>query len=253
VNQFAISVGQPSDGRFAFLRGLDESHNGGEQRVGANSLCFEHKRAGGVERARTDAVAGGFELGHWLAREHRLVDLSGTAQHATIHGNSFSSAYSQSVAGLNPFERNVVLLILSVDSVGGFGREGKQRPDGRVGPGVGTLLEDLTEQHHDRDERDGFEVEWGAVGRTEIGWQPISEDQHREAEQVGCAGTGDDEREHVGVALADGAPPTPVERRAGPEKMGVVSISCTQPRIFGSKPCSQCRRDHRPHRERQHR
>jgi hypothetical protein len=156
--------------------------------------------------------------GQRLAGEHGLVDFGRAGLERAVDREILARSDAEPVARLHGFQRHVLLVAVGTEAVSGLGREVHQGADGGIGARVGALLDDLAEQDDSGDESGGLEIQRHAVVGLVFGWEERPEEDGRSAVEICRARAGDGEREHVGVALADGFPPAPDEGCAGPEE-----------------------------------
>ena len=115
-----------------------------------------------------------------------------------------------------------------------------------------ALLQNLANQHDGRDDRRRLEIERHAVRGAQRLRETVAPEHGRHAVEKRRAGARDDQRKHVGVALAERFPPTAQERPAAPEKHRRRQRTLEPRRNVGRETMRE-RRHHAAHRQQKHR
>ncbi|MCG3146752.1 MAG: hypothetical protein PCFJNLEI_00186 [Verrucomicrobiae bacterium] len=144
------------DGRFTLLGGFDELGDAGEGGVVADTPGFDDQRAGFVEGADEDFVAGFLVDRHTLAGNRRLVDGGGTAANDAVHGDPFTGADDDDVTDLEVGCGNFCFLVSAPDTSQGRD-EGEEAAEGATGAAGGVGFELFAELHDEGDFAGGDE------------------------------------------------------------------------------------------------
>lgn len=163
----------------------------------------------------------------------------------------FAGTDAELVAGCDGGERDVFFAAVLDESMRDGRGEVHERADRGISAGVGALFEDLAEENDGGDERGGLEVERDAVRGEKGRGKFFAEENGEHAEEVGRAGAGDREREHVGVAVAEGDPPAADEVGAAPKENGRGEEELRPRGEAQRERVKGVRSDHRTHRENQ--
>ena len=128
--------------RAAALRFRDHLNDLRQQRFRSNSLGTHRERAGLIDRAADYLVTCAFAYRHWLACNHRFVDVALAFDDHTVYGHLFPGPHTQQVAFLNGVHRNLFLLAVA-DAMRSFRRKAKQGFDCLPGAAARFRLDQL--------------------------------------------------------------------------------------------------------------
>ena len=104
----ATAVDQTLDRRLRSLRFLDQAHDLGESRVGADARRAETQRPAGVERSAGDVIARALLHRDRLAGEHRLVHRRGARDDHAVGRDRLAWADDDHVADLELVDRDIL-------------------------------------------------------------------------------------------------------------------------------------------------
>ncbi len=134
----------------------------------------DHERAGPVDRAADHFGSGRLFDRHRLAGHHRFIDCACSLGHGAIHGNCFARSNPQPIAHADLIERHFLIGAVRPDAPRRLGCQFQERPNGAAGLLARTQLEDLTQQHENRDHRGGFVVDRDQAAVLDEGPRGIS-------------------------------------------------------------------------------
>ena len=214
-------VGEALDRGSAPLRLAHELDDLGEERVASDALGAHHEAPGPVDRAAGDPVARPLLHRDRLAGDHRLVDGAPALEDDAVDRHLLTRADAEPVADLEPFERCVRLAPVLGEAAGRLRLESEERPDGLAGPAARLELEDLAEEHQDRDHGGDLEVHRHlALGAARRRGEQAGGHRRHHAVGVGDSRAEADQREHVRAPVHDRRPAALEKRPAGPEDDG---------------------------------
>ena len=127
------------------------------------------RRAGAVDRAADDAVAGVLLGRHRLAGDHRLVDRALALDDDAVDRDLLAGADPEPVADRDPRERDVLLDAVVADAAGGRRGQAEERADRGAGAAAGAQLEHLADQDQRDDRRRRLEVDGDLRRRRRAG------------------------------------------------------------------------------------
>ena len=78
-----------------------------------------------------------------FAGDHRFVNDAAAVKDNAVDGSLFSRPDTQAIAGLHPFERDVVLAAVGAEQARGLRAQVEQGADRGAGAAAGTELHDL--------------------------------------------------------------------------------------------------------------
>ena len=107
-------VGHALDRRAAALRLGDHGDDARQHRVGADLVGAHHQRAGAVDGAADQLVAGLLGDRHRLAGDHGLVDGARALQHFAVDRHAVARPHAQPVADLHLLERHLLVVAAGV-------------------------------------------------------------------------------------------------------------------------------------------
>ena len=121
-------VGEPLDRRSAALRLSHHVDDLRKERFGSHLLCAHDKRAGLVDRGADYAFTCALFDRHWLARDHRLVNVAPALDDHAVDRDFFSRSNAKQITLLDLIDGDLFFLT-ATDAVGGLRCETKQRLD----------------------------------------------------------------------------------------------------------------------------
>ncbi len=209
-------IRQALDGCAAALSLADHPHDLRQQRIASDPLGPDKQCPGRIDRATCRACPGLLLGRHGLAGHHRFVDCAAPLDDHAVHGDGFAGPDAAEVANLDLVERNVEVHTLA-DKACGFRRESEELPDRRAGSAACPQLQDLSEQHEDRDHHGRIEVGLHDAVHPEPVRKAIRRQRCAGAVNVGGTDAQRDEREHVRASIQKRCPRALEEGPAGPE------------------------------------
>ena len=102
----------------------------------SNLLRAHDERAGLVDCGADNTFTGALSDRHWLARDHRLVNVAPALGDHAVDGNFLSRSNAKQIALFDLIDGDLFFLA-ATDAVGGLRREAKQRPDRLTGLAAG--------------------------------------------------------------------------------------------------------------------
>ncbi len=206
-------VGEAGDRRPRALGLLDEPHDLGERRLGADPRGPQGERAARVQRRADDLVAWSLHDGQRLAGEHRFVDGRGALDDDAVDRHLLTGSHAHDVVVADLGDRQVDLAA-AAHHARRAGLQADERADGLAGLAFGARLEQAAEQDEGDDERGRVEVHRRAEA---VVVEESGEEDSGGAVEVGGRRAQHDQRVHGGAAVARGRQRGAVELPADPE------------------------------------
>ena len=202
----ADDVGKPGHRSASALRLLHHLNHLLEHGAAPDLLRAVAERAGEIDRAREDGIAGTFVAGQAFAREHGLVERRFAIHKRAIDGNALAGPHHQDVARQNLLDGQFHFRAVAEDA--GDGRlQVHEAANGCGGLSAGASFEHTSQQNQGDDGGSRFVVD---LVRAAQGF-PEGVGKRR-------AGAQRDEGIHVGGAVAQGLEGSDIEGRAGIEQ-----------------------------------
>lgn len=176
------------------------------------------ERAGPVHGAADERIAGGLCRRHRFARDHRLVNCTGTVHNDAVDGYAIARTHAQPIADSNLVERNFFILAAGRNAARVLRRKIEQRTDRSTRLLPCPQLEDLSEQDEDRYDSGGFKIDRDRAAHAAKARGKDARCERRDhAVEIRRPGAERDQAKHVEAAVDDRCPGALEERPARPQ------------------------------------